>query len=331
VAPHSWRLVESEFPRIIVRRLLAAVPVIWGVTFLTFIVLNTLPGDAASALLGDNSTPSQVQALRVRLHLNEPFLERYWHWFSAAATGNLGKSLADGQAVSTIIWHRLPVTAELVLYGLIVALAIAVPVAVLAARKPDGLFDKVSTVFDMIGLSFAPYVLALLLVLVFAVKARVLPALGWVPPGTNLVENLRSLTLPAFSLGLPLGCFYMRLFRGDIIEQMEGEDYVVTARAKGIATWRVLIRHAVRNSLFGLVTIVGLNVGALFGNTVLIEQIFGLPGIGQQLYSAITNRDAPVIEGIVAVFAIVVVLANLVADLLYAALDPRIRYGKSDV
>jgi peptide/nickel transport system permease protein len=325
------RLWRAELLRVIVRRLLSAIPVVWGVTFLTFIVMNLLPGDAASALLGVNASPSQVKQLRIKLHLNQPFLERYWHWFTAALRGDFGSSLASGQSVSDIVWHRLPITIELVIYGFIVALVVAIPVAILAARKPDGLFDKISTGVNMIGLSVAPYVLALLLVLVFAVKAKVLPALGWVSIGTSLGGNLKALTLPALSLGLPLGCFYMRLFRGDIIEQMEGEDYVVTARAKGITPWRVLTRHGVRNSMFGLITVVGLNVGVLFGNTVILEQIFGLPGIGQELYEGISTRDAPVIEGIVAVFAVVVVLANLVADLLYTALDPRIRHGKSDV
>jgi peptide/nickel transport system permease protein len=325
------RFYRNELVRVVGRRLLSAIPVVWGVTLLTFIVLNLLPGDAASALLGENATPSEVQALRVKLHLNEPFLERYWHWLSSAVQGNLGSSLGSGQSVASIIGHRLPITLELVIYGFIVALIVAIPVAILAARKPDGIFDKISTGVNMLGLSIAPYVLALLLVLVFAVKAKWLPALGWVSLGTSVGGNLKALTLPALSLGLPLGCFFMRLFRGDIIEQMEGEDYVVTARAKGIAPWRVLTRHGVRNSMFGLITVVGLNVGVLFGNTVILEDIFGLPGIGQELYQAIQDRDAPVIEGIVAVFAIVVVLANLAADLLYTALDPRIRYGKSDV
>jgi peptide/nickel transport system permease protein len=329
----TWlaRLWRAEIARVIVRRLLAAIPVVWGVTLLTFIVMNLLPGDAASALLGVNASPGQVKALRIKLHLNEPFIERYWNWLWAALHGDLGSSLASGQSVANIIWHRLPITVELVIYGFIVALLIAVPVAVLAARKPDGIFDKVSTAVNMIGLSIAPYVMALVLVLIFAVKAKWLPALGWTSLGTSVGGNLKTLTLPALSLGIPLGCYLMRLFRGDIIEQMEGEDYVVTARAKGISPWQVLTRHGVRNSLFGLITVVGLNVGVLFGNTVILEQIFGLPGIGQELYEAISTRDAPVIEGIVAVFAIVVVLANLAADLLYTALDPRIRHGKSDV
>jgi peptide/nickel transport system permease protein len=170
-------------------------------------------------------------------------------------------------------------------------------------------------------------VLALLLVLVFAVNLQVLPAIGFVPLGDNPLGNLRSLILPAVAIGFPLFCFYTRLLRADLVDQMQ-EDYVVTARAKGVAPWRVLVRHALRNSLFGLLTIVGINLGTLIGATVIIEQIFGLPGIGQAFIQAINVRDVPVIEAIVLVLATAVVAANLLTDVLYAALDPRIRYGQ---
>jgi peptide/nickel transport system permease protein len=181
----------------------------------------------------------------------------------------------------------------------------------------------------MTGLSIANYVLALVLVYIFAVELAVLPAIGFVPLSDGIADNLRSLVLPAVSIGFPLFCFYTRLLRADILEQMQGQDYVTTARAKGVGPWRVLTRHAFRNSLFGLLTIVGLNLGTLIGATVIIEQIFALPGIGQQLLQAISNRDIPVIEGIVLIFAVVVVLANLITDLLYAVLDPRVRHGST--
>jgi peptide/nickel transport system permease protein len=181
----------------------------------------------------------------------------------------------------------------------------------------------------MVGLSVANYVLALLLVYVFAVKLDWLPAIGYVNPADGLWPFIKSLTLPAVSIGFPLFCFYTRLLRADILEQMQGEDYVLTARAKGIGPWRVLIRHALPNSLFGLLTLVALNLGTLIGATVIIESIFALPGIGQSLLQAINNRDVAVIEAIVLVLSVVVVVANLIADLLYAVLDPRIRHERS--
>jgi peptide/nickel transport system permease protein len=319
------RILRSSLLRLAGRRLLTAIPVVWGVTFLTFAVLNLLPGDAAQALLGADATPQEVQQLRVQLHLNQPFLTRYGHWLGAAVTGHLGSSLGSGQPVTTILAQRLPVTFELIGYAFVISLAIAIPVATLSARKPGGVFDAVATFVTLIGLSIAPYILALLLILVFAVNLALFPALGWTPVSGGLGENLRSLTLPALSLGFPIGCFYARLLRADVIEQL-GEDYVTTATAKGLPSWRVLLRHATPNSMFGLITVVALNVGTLLGGTVIVEQIFGLPGVGQELFQAIQTRDFPVLEGIVVVFAVVVVVIGLLADLLYAVLDPRIRY-----
>jgi peptide/nickel transport system permease protein len=244
-------------------------------------------------------------------------------------TGDLGSSLSDGRAVTEVIGSALGVTAELVLLALVVSLALTVPIALLAARRPGGVVDRISMAVSMVGLSIANYVLALVLVWVFAVQLAVLPAIGFVPIGDGILDNLRSLVLPAIAIGFPLFCFYTRLLRADILEQMQGQDYVTTARAKGIGPWRVLTRHAFRNSLFGLLTIVGLNLGTLIGATVIIEQIFALPGVGRELLQAISNRNIPVIEGIVLVFAVVVVVANLVTDLLYAVLDPRVRHGST--
>jgi peptide/nickel transport system permease protein len=311
------------------RRLLAAIPVLWGVTFLTFVVLNQLPGDAATELLGANATPAEVHQLEVKLHLNEPFWVRYGHWFGGLFTGHLGTSLTSGQDVTTILGQRVPVTAELLLYAFVISVGFAVAVALLAARKPNGVADRVTMVISMAGLSAAPYVLALVLIYVFAVRLQVLPAIGFVPVSAGLGGNIRSLTLPAVAIGFPLFSFYTRLLRADIVEQMEREDYIVTARAKGVRPWRVLVRHALRNSLFGLITIVGLNLGTLVGAVVIIEPIFSLPGVGQVLLQSISDRDVPVVEGIVAVFAVVVVVANLLTDVLYAVLDPRIRYGRA--
>jgi peptide/nickel transport system permease protein len=317
--------------RFIGRRLLIAIPVLWGVTFLTFVVVNHLPGNAAQQLLGINATPQELHQLTVQLGLDKPLLTRYGNWMHDLLTGSLGHSLASGQSVTSILGSDLPVTFELVAYALLISLIVAVPVALLAARRPNGLFDRSSMVLSMAGLSVANYVLALVLVYIFAVQLNWLPALGWVPPGKSLGGNIKTLTLPAVSIALGLLCFYTRLLRADLLEQLRGEDYVVTARAKGAGPWRVLLRHTLRNSLFGLITIVALNLGTLLGASVIIEDIFALPGIGRELLQAISNRDVPVVEGTVVVFATIVVLANLAADLIYSFLDPRIRYGGDSV
>jgi peptide/nickel transport system permease protein len=317
------RLAGSPALRVAGRRVLIAIPVLWGVTFLTFLVLNALPGDAATALLGTNATPAEIRAETIRLHLNESIWVRYWDWFVGVLHGNLGTSLYYNQPVTSILAQRLPVTLELVVYALVITFVVSVPLAILSARKPRGVVDRTSMVFSMASLSVAPYVLALLLILVFAVNLQWFPALA---SGTG--GDIRDLTLPAITLAVPLIGFYVRFLRADLLEQMS-EEYTVTALAKGLSRWRVLSRHALRNSFIGLVTVIGLNLATLIGATVIVEQIFGLSGIGYELLRAINNRDVPLVEGIVLVFATIVVLANLATDLTYDALDPRIRHGRS--
>jgi peptide/nickel transport system permease protein len=326
---HARRLATSPALRVAARRLLSAIPVVWGVTLLTFLILNALPGDAASALLGINATPAEVREFSIKLHLNEPLWSRYGHWLGGALTGNLGTSLASPQSVASILGQRLPVTLELVIYALVMTLVVSVPAAVLSARRPRGIIDRLSMVGSMASISIAPYVLALLLVIVFAVHWSVFPAIGYQPVSQGLGGNLRDMTLPSIVLALPLIGFYTRFLRADLLEQMQSEDYIVTARAKGVSEWRVLTRHALRNSFIGLLTVIGLNLATLIGATVIIEQIFSLPGIGYELLQAISNRDVPVVEGIVLVFGTVVVLANLATDLLYSVFDPRIRHVRA--
>ncbi|WP_232285437.1 ABC transporter permease [Saccharomonospora marina] len=323
------RLAHSPSLRLIVRRLLAAVPIVLGVSILTFIVLSLIPGDAAQLLLGPEATPEQIATLNRQMGLDQPPVQRYLDWLGGAVTGDLGNSLVSGQPVTSELGARFAVTGELVGLAFVISLGLAVPVALLAAYKPNRLFDRISMFVSITGLAVANYVIALLLVLLFAVQFAFFPAIGFVPVSQGLGENLRAMLLPAVSIAFPLFCFYTRFLRGDLVDQLQGEDYIITARAKGIGPWQVLLRHAFRNSSFGLLTVVGLNLGTLIGATVIIEQIFALPGIGQLLLQAINTRDFVVVQACVVVFAVVAVLANLLTDLLYAVLDPRIRYGNS--
>ena len=324
------RVIRSPLLRFLGRRLLIAIPVLWGVTFLTFVVINHLPGNAAQQLLGANATPQEVHQLSVKLGVDKPLFTQYGTWLGHLLTGSLGHSLASGQSVTSILGADLPVTFELIALAFVISLGVAIPVALLAARNPYGIFDRMSMVASMAGLSIANYILALILVYFFAVRLNWLPAVGWVPPDKGFGNNIKYLILPAVSVAASLGCFYTRQLRADLIQQLRTEDYVTTARAKGAGPWRVILRHALRNSAFGLITVVALNLGTLLGVTVIIEQIFGLPGIGHELLSAINSRDLPVVEGAVFVFGLIVVITNLIADLLYAALDPRVKYGSAD-
>ncbi|MFD0853460.1 ABC transporter permease, partial [Actinomadura adrarensis] len=207
------------------------------------------------------------------------------------------------------------------------ALLIAVPWALWAARRPGGLFDRVTTIVSVGGLSMANYVLAVVLAWLFGVQLGILPTFGFVPLGESVTGNLKSLVLPAVSLGFPLMCVYIRFLRADLVDQMQGQEYVVTAQAKGIHPWKVLVRHALRNSSYGLIALVGLNLGTLIGITVIVESIFSLPGIGRWLLDGFNTRDIVIIQAAVVVFAVITVIGNLLADLLQTVLDPRIRYG----
>jgi peptide/nickel transport system permease protein len=324
----AWtQAIRSPALRLVVKRLLLAIPITLGVTVLTFWVINLIPGNPAQALLGPEATPDQIRAMEIQLGLDKPAYERYLDWLGHAVRGDLGTSPVSGQPVAAQLIDRLAVTGELLALAFIGALVLAVPVALRAAHRPNGLFDRLSMFISVTGLSLANYVLALVLVLVFSVQLGMLPAIGFVPLTQSVSGNLNSLVLPATSVGFPLFCIYTRFLRGDLVDQMQGQDYVVTAQAKGIDPWRVLVRHALRNSSFGLIAVVGLNLGVLIGTTVIIEQIFALPGTGQLLLQAINARDVVVIQAVVVVFAVVTVAGNLGADLLQTALDPRIRYG----
>ena len=323
------RLTGSPVLRLIGKRVLLAIPIIIGVTILASFILSLVPGNAAQQLLGPEATPEDIAQLEEQLGLNESGVSRYLHWLGGALTGDLGQSVVSGQDVNTLLAERLPVTGELVLLAFVVSLALAIPVALLAAHRPNGVFDRISMVVATTGLSVANYVLALILVLIFAVNLGWLPAIGFVPLSEGPWLNLKSMILPSAAIGIPLFCFYTRFLRGDLVDQMQQEEYVTTARAKGMGSWQVLLRHAFRNSSFGLITVVGLNLGALIGGTVIVEQIFALPGIGQMLLQAINTRDFVVVQAVVVVFAVVAVVANLIVDLLYVLLDPRIRYGAS--
>jgi peptide/nickel transport system permease protein len=321
------RVTGSPVLRLVVKRLLMAIPIMLGVTILTFWVLSLIPGNAAEQLLGAEATPEDIALLEEQLGLDKPGVVRYLEWLQGAVTGDLGNSLVSRQPVSEILGDRLPVTGELVLLAFVVSLVLAIPVALLAAHKPNGVMDRISMVISTLGLSVANYVLALILVLLFAVNLGWLPAIGYVPVSDGLWANLKPMILPSAAIGIPLFCFYTRFLRGDLVDQMQQEEYITTARAKGVGSWSVLVKHAFRNSSFGLITVVGLNLGALIGGTVIIEQIFALPGLGQMLLQAINTRDIVVVQAAVVIFALVAVVANLIVDVLYAVLDPRIRYG----
>jgi peptide/nickel transport system permease protein len=310
------------------RRVLQLVPIVFGVTVVSFLVLNLLPGNVAFAILGSTATPQSIAVVTKQLGLNHPLYVRYWHWLIGALHGNLGTSLLSGQSVTSIISQRAPVSLELGLLAIILALIVAVPLAVLSARRPGGIIDRLTTVFAMLAISMPGFVLALLLILVFAVRLHLVNPVGFTPLSEGLWPNLKSLILPAISLAVFPFALYLRVLRSDMARNYLEEHYVETARAKGLSEMRLLLTHVLPNSSFSLVTVVALNLGTVVGGAVIIEQIFGLPGMGQTLVSGIGDRDSPVVQGIVLTLAIAVVGANLLADILYIVFDPRLRHGR---
>ena len=268
---------------------------------------------------------NRVEEIRRLYGLDRPWPVQYVEWLGTLATGSLGSSLRTGLPVGESIVQRLPVTLELTLLALVIGFAIGLPLAVLAAQKRGRWLDATLSALVLFGISMPGFWLATLLVLLFALNLRWLPSIGYTPLNENPVENLRRMVLPALSLGVAFGATTMRFTRSSLLEVFN-QDYIRTARAKGVRERLVVVRHAFKNALIPVVTVTGIQVGRLLGGTVIIEQIFALPGIGRYIFDAISQRDYPVIQGTVLFFTLAFILVNLSVDVLYGMLDPRIKF-----
>lgn len=312
----------------IAQRLLTALPTLLIITLMVFGIQRLLPGDPALALAGEERDPAVIEAIRERYRLNDPLPVQYLAWLSQVLRGNLGESVRTRQPVTELVLEKLPVTLELGLLSMLVALVIAIPTGVLAAVKKGSLADGASAVFALSGLSIPNFWLGIMLILLVSVQWRLLPASGYVEFAENPAENLRRMVMPAVVLGTGLAAVLMRQTRSAMLEVL-GQDYVRTARAKGLKGRAVVLRHALRNGLIPVVTIVGLQVGALFSGAVLTEQVFSIPGFGKLLIDAVFNRDYAVVQGVVLFTATLYILINFLVDLAYAAIDPRIQLGRA--
>jgi len=305
---------------LILRRVGQAVVVLLGVSFLTFLLLNLLPGNVINSILGPGATPAAVARLRVELGLNQNLFLRYLHWLGSAAHGNLGTSLATGQSVAGIIVQRLPVTAE------IVALAGSIPLAFVAARRAGQRVDRLIAGGSLVFISVPAFVPGILLILIFGADLKVLPATGWVNLSQSLGGNLRTAIMPVVTLALGGFAVHGRLLRAELVAQSE-QEYATAALARGLRWPDVMRWHVARNSMIPLITNLALHFGALIGGTVIVEQLFGIPGVGQLLINSIDARDTTVVEGIVLLTAVAFMVGNLLADILHTAIDPRVRYA----
>jgi peptide/nickel transport system permease protein len=309
-------------------RVLRLIPVLLVVSGFTFLLTTLLPGDPAIAILGDQAAPESIRALRHQLHEDEPLPVRYLTWLASSATGDLGTSIRTQQRVTTLIGERLPVTLELLVLAQIVALAIAVPAGIAAAYRAGGSFDRLAGSASFGLLALPSFVLGIVLIYGLAVQVELFPASGYMQFALDPLANLRSFFLPAVTLALAEAAVYMRLVRNDMISTLQ-EDYIAMARAKGLPPVYILTRHALKPSMFTLLTVLGINIGRLMGGALIIETIFALPGVGRLLVESIYNRDLVVVQGVVLFVAVAYVLINFGVDLLYAVLDPRIRHERA--
>jgi peptide/nickel transport system permease protein len=309
----------------IARRLVLLVPVVLVVGIVTFLIVHLTPGDPAAVMLGQNATPEQVEQLRQELGLNQPLPVQFVAWFFQVATGDLGISVFSGDPVLEIILSRLEPTVSLAILSTLMSLCVALPSAMLAVWKRDGLLDPAFMSVSLLGVSVPNFWLALILILVFSVTLGWLPVSGYVPLSEGLWPWLSHLILPAIVLAVQQAGIIARMLRDGMLEVVN-QDYIRTARSKGLMERAVLARHAFRNAVIPTITVVGASFALLLGGAVVTETVFAIPGVGQLVVESISRRDYPVLQGTVLFVAAVYVLVNLLVDLVYALLDPRIRY-----
>jgi len=311
----------------ILRRLAALVPVLFLVSVVTFSVNLLLPGDPALAYIGEANIGDKVmyEAVRQELGLDQPIPVQYVKWLGRAVRGDFGRSIRTREPALEGLLARLPITLQLSAMAMVISLVIAIPIGIISAVRPNSKLDTAGTVLAMTGVAVPDFWLAILLIYLFAVWLPWLPSSGFVPLAQGLWPNLQSMILPAVALGMVLSAVVMRQLRASLLEVLR-QEYVVVARAKGLRERHVIGRHALKNALIPMVTVLGLQTGRLFGGAVLIETIFSLPGLGRLATDSILFRDYPMLLGTVLILATSVMLASLVTDVLYAVLDPRIRY-----
>lgn len=312
-------------PKTIAFILLRLVATLLAITFLTFAMVALLPGDPVDTILGTGPrTPEQVATIRSDLNLDDPFLIRYVSWLGDALTGDLGDSYITDQPVSETISQRVPVTAQLAIMAILIAVLVAIPVGVLGAYKQSKWQDSTSSAAVQVALSIPNFIVGIFLIWLLAVQFNLLPASNWNRISDGIGANLQTALMPSLALALGTAAVFSRLVRSDMIGTLQ-ENFILSARAKGLSDRYILFRHALRPSSLSLMTIVGISFGALLGGTVVIETLFAIPGLGFSLINAINGRDIILIQGITVFIAVMFILINTVVDLLYAVLDPRIR------
>lgn len=310
--------------KLIATRVLSVIPVLFGLCVLSYTLLAMIPGDPITAMLGMDATPEAIAALRAKFALDEPLPLRFISWFGHLLIGDLGRSIQSGRPVLSMVMTAMVPTLQLGLAALLISLVIAIPAGVISAARRNSVADYGVSLISLAGLSLPSFWLAILLVLFLSIRLQLFPSSGYVSIGEDPVGALRHITLPAITLGVAMAASTMRMTRAAMLDVLNA-DYIRTARAKGLPFRRVVWKHALRNALIPVTTLVGLQLGQLMGGVVVTETVFAWPGIGKLTVDAIFARDYPVVQGAILSSAVLFVFINLATDLLYATLDPRLR------
>ncbi|MDH5300112.1 MAG: ABC transporter permease [Gammaproteobacteria bacterium] len=305
----------------IVSRLLSALVVVLGVVCIVFFLIHLVPGDPVEMMLGESARPADREALRAALGLDKPLMVQFWDYLRGLAQFNLGESLHFRRPITELLAERIPATAQLAVISLIIAIAFALPLGVLAATHKGKLGDHLAMGFSLSGVSIPNFWMGPILIMIFSIW------LGWLPVSGK--DGWESIVLPAFTLGTALAAILARMMRSTLLEVL-GEDYIRTARAKGLSETLVVYRHGVRNALLPVITLVGLQLGTLLGGAVITETVFSWPGVGQLTIEAIQRRDYPVVQACVLLISLAYVVVNILTDIVYAWVDPRIRLGEGE-
>ena len=306
------------------QRLALLVPTAIGVTIITFFMVHLIPGDPAVTVLGQHANPSTVALLHHQWGLDKPLAEQYWLFIDRLVHGDLGQSLYYTVPVWGLITSRLPATLWLLCYAAVIAIVISVPLAVLAASRKDAVRDHFVRVVPLLGLGLPAFWFGLILQTWLGTKLRLFPVTGY---GQGFIGHVHTMFLPSLTVAIALCPVLIRSLRASMLNVL-GADFITTARAKGVPAPRLLVRHVLRNAVIPAVTVLGINIGYLIGGTLIVEQVFAVPGIGSLMIGGILQRDFPVVQGVALVFGVLVVLVNLLTDVAYAALDPRVRFGR---
>ncbi|MEK4023959.1 MULTISPECIES: ABC transporter permease [unclassified Sporosarcina] len=310
----------------ILRRLLIAVPVLFGISVLAFFMVRLVPGDTVTAMLGTNYNEAQAEILRQKYGLDQSIFVQYGIWIMNVLKGDLGISSLTNEPVLEILINRLPITLELTVISILFALLIAIPFGTIAALKRNTPIDYGASFFGMFGISVPNFWLGTLMILYFSLHLSWLPSSGFVPLSEGVWMNLKTMIMPGIALGTSVGAVTMRMTRSSMLEVL-GEEYMKMAKAKGVTNSRLIWKHGLRNALVPVVTVLGIQAGYLLGGSIIIEQIFSLPGIGQLALQAISNRDYSLLQGAILFIASAFVLINLAVDIIYALINPKIRYS----